>query len=36
MELLLILVPLGMAVLGIAMIANAVETIRKAREDWRR
>lgn len=36
MELLLILVPLGMAVLGIAMIANAVETIRKAREEWKR
>ena len=36
MELLFILVPLGMAVLGIAMIANAVETIRKAREEWNR
>lgn len=38
MEILVIvlLVPLAMAVFGIALIANAAETINKAMDDWKK
>ncbi len=36
MEILFILVPLAMAVLGIAMIANAVQSIKKSMDELRK
>lgn len=36
MEILLIFVPLGMAVLGIAMIANAIQSIKKSMDELKR
>jgi len=37
MEIILfLLIPLIMTVLGLALIANAIETIKKAKDEWNR